>query len=322
MSNPSLQALVHTLRYEAQGIISVELRPAAAGVVFPGFEPGSHIDLHLPNGLVRSYSLVNPAGADRQRYVVGVLNDRNSRGGSRYVHEQLRVGMTLPISAPRNNFRLHESAPRSVLVAGGIGVTPICCMLQRLMALGQSADVIYCARTRSEAAFVADIAGLASERVRLTWHFDDEQGGSPNLQQLLTGYPLDTHFYGCGPAPMLNAFEKACEVLGYENAHVERFAATRAETPAASGSYVVELQRSGRSLRVEAGRSILDTLLDAGLTPDFNCREGVCGACETKVICGEVAHRDSILTKQEQAANKSMMICVSHGKGAALVLDL
>ena len=136
MPASTLTARVHTLRYEADGIVSVEFRPATAGVEFPPFEAGSHIDLHLPNGLVRSYSLCNPA-SDRGRYVVGVLNDRKSRGGSRYVHEQLRVGKTLEISAPRNNFQLHEDAPKSVLVSGGIGVTPIFCMLQRLAALGQ-----------------------------------------------------------------------------------------------------------------------------------------------------------------------------------------
>ncbi|MBS75613.1 MAG: oxidoreductase, partial [Variovorax sp.] len=139
MSSPTLNALVHTMRYEADGIVSVEFRPATPAVDFPAFEAGSHIDLHLPNGLVRSYSLCNPAG-DRQRYVVGVLNDRKSRGGSRYVHQQLRVGMTLPISAPRNNFALEEDARRSVLVAGGIGVTPIWCMLQRLASLGRPVE--------------------------------------------------------------------------------------------------------------------------------------------------------------------------------------
>lgn len=322
MSHLPLQAaLVHGLRYEAKGIISVELRPALPGVVFPGHEPGAHIDLHLPNGLTRSYSLIRP-GTDGRRYVIAVLNDRNSRGGSRYVHEQLRVGMTLPISAPRNNFPLHASAARSVLVAGGIGVTPIYSMLQRLVALGRQADVIYCARTRSEAAFATEIAGLASERVRLAWHFDDEQGAPPRLEELLAGYPGDAQFYCCGPTPMLDSFEKTCEALGYRNAHVERFAASQSHAPAAVEGYVVELRRSGRSVSVQPGSSLLDALLDAGLEPDFSCREGLCGACETRVICGEVAHHDSVLTKQEQAASKSMMICVSHGKGGALVLDL
>ena len=220
MSTPTLQALVYNLRHEARGIISVEFRPATADVSFPAFEAGSHIDLHLGNGLIRSYSLVN-AATDRQRYVVGVLHDPKSRGGSRYVHEQLRVGMTVPISVPRNNFKLDESAERSVLVAGGIGVTPIFCMLQRLVALGKQVDFIYCARSRLEAAFLAGIEAFAGEQIRIHWHFDEEHGKAPDLKSLLAGHSPDTHLYCCGPTPMLDAFENTCKTLGYVNAHVE-----------------------------------------------------------------------------------------------------
>ena len=239
MSSPTLSALVHTMRYEADGSVSVEFRPAAPEVDFPAFEAGSHIDLHLPNGLVRSYSLCNPS-SDRQRYVVGVLNDKKSRGGSRYVHQQLRVGMTLPISAPRNNFHLEEGAERSVLVAGGIGVTPIWCMLQRLVAIGKPVEMIYCARTRKEAAFCDAIEALAREnQVALTWHFDADKGAPPDLAAMLAGKSAGSHFYCCGPAPMLDAFEKTCEQLGYANAHVERFAAAHVEVPTATEAYVV-----------------------------------------------------------------------------------
>ncbi len=322
MSSPTLNALVHTMRYEADGIISVEFRPASKDVDFPAFDAGSHIDLHLPNGLVRSYSLCNPS-SDRQRYVVGVLNDRKSRGGSRYVHQQLRVGMTLPISAPRNNFKLQEGAGHSVLVAGGIGVTPIWCMLQRLVAIGRPVEMLYCARTRKEAAFCESIAALAAENsVQLTWHFDDEKGAPPNLAELLAGKGADSHYYCCGPTPMLDSFEKSCEQLGYPNAHIERFAAVHVEAPAASETFVVECARSGKSVEVPPGKSILDSLLDAGLSPDHSCKEGVCGACETKVISGEIDHRDGILTKAEQAANKTIMICVSGCKRGPLVLDI
>lgn len=321
MSTPTLQALVYNLRYEAKGIISVEFRPASADVSFPAFEAGSHIDLHLGNGLVRSYSLVNPV-TDRQRYVVGVLNDRNSRGGSRYVHEQLRVGVTVPISVPRNNFRLTESADHSVLVAGGIGVTPIFCMLQRLAALGKQVDFVYCARNRQETAFLHDIEAFASDRVCLHWHFDEERGGPPNLKELLAGHSTDAHLYCCGPTPMLDAFERTCEALGYVNAHIERFAAAHASVPSSNGGYAVELRKTGKTVLVPAGTSLLDALLGAGMQPDFSCKEGVCGACETKVLSGEVEHLDSILTKEERATNKSMMICVSRCRRGTLVLDL
>ncbi|MBB3175937.1 PDR/VanB family oxidoreductase [Variovorax sp. Sphag1AA] len=323
MSSPTLKALVHTMRYEADGIVSVEFRPASPDVDFPAFEAGSHIDLHLPNGLVRSYSLCNPS-SDRQRYVVGVLNDRKSRGGSRYVHQQLRVGMTLPISAPRNNFKLEEGAERSVLVAGGIGVTPIWCMLQRLVAIGRPVEFLYCARNRKEAAFCEAIGALAAEKgVQLTWHFDEEKGAPPNLTQLLADKGADSHYYCCGPTPMLDSFEKACEQLGFPHAHIERFAAVHVEAPSATQTYVVECAKSGKSVEVPPGKSILDSLIDAGLNPDHSCKEGVCGACETKVIeAGEIDHRDGILTKAEQAANKTIMICVSGCKRGPLVLDI
>jgi tetrachlorobenzoquinone reductase len=187
----TLNAFVHTLRFEAEDIIGIELRPVD-GSEFPSFEAGSHIDLHLPNGLVRSYSLLNAPG-ERGRYVIGVLKDRASRGGSRCVHDQLRVGMKLPISAPRNNFKLHEDAGRTVLVAGGIGVTPILCMGRRLQQLGRPFEVLYFARSRKSAAFIPELEALGAP---VLWHFDDEQGGPPDLKALLAARPAqaETHY--------------------------------------------------------------------------------------------------------------------------------
>ncbi|VTU18994.1 PDR/VanB family oxidoreductase [Variovorax sp. RA8] len=316
-----IEARVQRMRLEAPGVLSLELRAANEGEL-PAFEAGAHLDLHLPNGLVRSYSLINPAG-ERNRYVVAVQEDRASRGGSRYVHQQLRVGSTLPISAPRNHFRLHEEAPHSVLVAGGIGVTPLLAMLRRLAVLDRTADFFYCARSRREAAFVGELERLAGERVHLQWHFDDEAGAPPDLRHWLAGRPAEAHFYGCGPAPMLAAFERACEALGHANVHVERFAAPGiAPALEEEGAFSIELRRSGRTLEVVPGRSILDTLLDAGVDADHSCKEGVCGACETRVLAGEVEHRDGILTQAERAANKSMMLCVSRCRRGPLVLDL
>ena len=180
----TLNAFVHTLKFEAQDILSLELRPMA-GETFPAFEAGSHIDLHLPNGLVRSYSLLNDCN-ERHRYVVAVLKDKTSRGGSRAVHEQLRIAMPLKISQPRNHFQLEETAAHSVLVAGGIGITPILSMAHRLHQLGHPFEVVYCARSRQSAAFVAEIEALAPH---VHWHFDDEQGGPPDLQALLAARP-------------------------------------------------------------------------------------------------------------------------------------
>lgn len=320
-SNAStLQAWVHTLRHEAQEIISVELRPVN-GTEFPPFEAGSHIDLHLPNGMVRSYSLFNDC-KERHRYVVGVLKDRASRGGSRCVHEQLRVGMRLTISAPRNNFPLHEDAAHSVLVAGGIGITPILCMARRLKALGRSFEIMYFARSRQSAAFTDEVQALGAP---VSWHFDDEQGVPPDLRALLArrSAAQDTHHYACGPAALLDAFEKICAELGHPHAHIERFSAVEVKAAVdARQSYVVELRRSGKTFEVTPEKNLHRCLLDIGVDVPFSCEEGICGSCETRVIEGDVDHRDSVLTAAERATNKVMMVCVSGCKSERLVLDL
>ena len=321
MSNaPTLQAWVHTLRHEADEIISVELRPVDGGT-FPAFEAGSHIDLHLPNGMIRSYSLFNDC-TENHRYVVGVLKDRASRGGSRCVHEQLRVGTRLTISAPRNNFPLHEDATHSVLVAGGIGVTPMLCMARRLKAIGKSFEFMYFARSRMSAAFVAEIEALG---VPVTWHFDDERGGPPDLRALLARRQpaAGEHYYACGPTIMLDAFEKECADLGHVNAHIERFAAVEVAASAdARQTYTVELRRSGKTFEVTPEKSLHQCLIDIKADVAFSCEEGICGSCETRVLEGEPDHRDSVLTAAERAKNNVMMVCVSGCKSSRLVLDI
>jgi len=311
-------AFVRGLRYEAKDIVSVELNPIE-GAHFEPFTAGAHIDLHLPNGLLRSYSLLNSA-ADKDRYLLGILNDRNSTGGSAYIHRELRVGQILKISNPRNNFALDETANHTVLVAGGIGITPVYCMLLRLLSLGHSVELIYCARSRAEAAYIKELTQL---NVKITWHFDEEKGGlSPRLDEYLAGQAKDTHFYCCGPTAMIDAFEKACEKLGYEQVHVERFVAKKTATTVEEHDYVVELAKSAMTLDVPAGSSLLEVIENAGVLVNTACREGVCGACETKVLAGEPDHRDSVLSPRQKAANNVMMVCVSGCKGNKLVLDL
>jgi vanillate O-demethylase ferredoxin subunit len=304
------------MRYEAKGIVSLEL-VSPDGAALPPFEAGAHIDLHLANGVVRSYSLLN-SPEERQRYVVGVLNDRNSRGGSRYVHEQLRVGTVMPIAKPRNNFPLDDSAGHTVLIGGGIGITPIYCMFNELRRKHRSVELLYCARSREEAAFSDEL--LAGDGV--AFHFDTERGAPPDLRAYLAGKPADAHFYCCGPGPMLHAFESLCEELGLPNVHIERFAADEKVEPVQRDEYQAELARTKRIITVPAGKSLLDALLEAGVDVDHSCREGVCGACETAVLEGEPEHRDGVLSKAERAANRSMMVCVSGCKGRKLVLDL
>jgi len=318
MSN-TLNALVKTLRYEADSTISIELRPVD-GEVFPSFDAGSHIDLHLPNGLTRSYSLLNDV-SERDRYVVAVLKDRASRGGSRYIHEQLRVGTVLPISAPRNAFKLHEDAEHTVLVAGGIGITPLLCMARRLSSLGRSVELLYFARTRRHAAFVDSIKALG---LQVHWHFDEEAGGPPDIKALLSNRAakVNTHYYACGPSVMLDAFEKVCDELGYTNAHIERFSPVEVVAAKdARSTYTVHLQKTGKDIVITPELGLLNALKNAGCDIQTSCEEGVCGACETQVLSGVPDHRDSVLSPTERAANRSMMVCVSGCKSESLVLD-
>ncbi|MGE3248083.1 MAG: 2Fe-2S iron-sulfur cluster-binding protein [Beijerinckiaceae bacterium] len=303
------------IRYEAQDTHSFEFSPLD-GKALPQVEPGAHIDLHLPNGMMRQYSLVTAEGS-RTSYVVGVKKDRASRGGSKYIHDQLKVGQTLQVGGPRNNFPLDESASHSVLIAGGVGITPIWCMAQRLIAKGESWSMFYSCRTRAEAAFLGDLA----DRPEVTLHFDDESAGTfLDLGKIVAEAPEGAHFYCCGPTPMLQAYEAAAAGLPEGHMHVEYF--TAAEEAATEGGYTVVLQRSGREFPIPEGKTILQVLREAGLDVTYSCEEGVCGACETAVVSGTPDHRDNILTDREREESKTMMICCSGSKSARLVLDM
>ncbi|WP_277963259.1 PDR/VanB family oxidoreductase [Pseudomonas sp. RIT-To-2] len=314
--NIRLQAArVSRITRETDNVISIELNPAE-GQTFAAFEPGAHIDVHLPNGLVRSYSLMSTSGAS-SHYRLGVLLDRHSRGGSAFIHRHLRVGLRFNVSIPRNNFPVTQ-ASRAVLVAGGIGITPLLGMARQLADQGAAVDFLYCARSEREMAFRQELHALAGN---ITYHFDDVHGAAPDLLAYLGKYPAHTHAYCCGPAPMLAAFEHACKELGLEHCHVERFSGGL-PTVQQGGGYEVVLARSGRQLFHAGHGSLIDTLVAAGQTVSYSCREGVCGACETVVLEGTPEHRDFVLSPAEQASGKTMMICVSGCKTPRLVLDL
>jgi tetrachlorobenzoquinone reductase len=310
----TLRARLTAIRYAAEGIHLYEFS-ALDGGALPPFTAGAHVDLQLPNGLVRQYSLCNPQ-QETHRYVVGIKRDAASRGGSSYVHEQLRVGQVLAIGGPRNHFALHEEARHSVLIAGGIGVTPIACMAQRLRAIGASFEVHYSVRRRAEAAFLDVLAGP-----ELHLHVDAEHGNAPlPLAEVVTRAPAEAHLYCCGPGPMLDAFETATAGRPAGHAHLERFAA--AAPAATAGGFTVQLARAGRSLFVAPGCTILDTLRDNGIAVQASCEQGICGSCETRVLSGRPDHRDSLLSDEEKQANQVMMVCCSGSKDPVLVLDL
>ena len=286
------------------------------GKPLPAYQPGSHIDMHLPNGIVRQYSLLEPE-PDPRTYAIGVKRDPASRGGSRYVHDELRVGKTLKISAPRNNFPLIENAGHVVLIAGGIGITPIWCMVQRLAKLGRPWTLHYACRSRADMAFLAQLETTQNAH----FHFDDEMGGKfLDVGAIVAAAPADAHLYCCGPTPMLKAFETATADRPREQVHIEYF--TPKQEAAKSGGFTVELARSGKEFVIPEGKTILQVLLDAGIDVDYSCELGICGACEQRVISGIPEHRDAILTEEEQASNTKVMICCAGCKTERLVLDL
>lgn len=315
----SIAVRVQATRYEAADILSFEFAPLQPGEL-PAFTAGAHVDVYIAPGLVRSYSLCN-AQDDRHRYRIAVHHGGKSRGGARQMHESLRAGQTVEISPPRNHFVLQENADASVLIAGGIGITPLLAMVRRLHALNRHWELFYCARSGAHAAFLDELRQLAaaSSRGKLHLHFDDQAKGLLDIAAIIKAAKAGTHFYCCGPQPMLQAFELACQGLPAEQIHLEYFNAK--EAAPLPGGFDVQLARSGVTVQVAAGQSILDTLLAAGVTIPYSCREGICGSCEVRVLEGEPDHRDLVLSPSEQAENKVMMVCCSGSKSARLVLD-
>ena len=297
---------LEAIRYAAADTCLFELAEPE-GRLLPDYEPGAHIDVHMPGGLMRQYSLVRPYRSD-QGYLVGIKLDAATRGGSRFMLQQARVGQVFQVGPPRNNFPLARDAPHSVLIAGGIGVTPIWCMARRLSEIGASFELHYAVRARAEAAFTAPT------------HVDAEAAGVLDVAAIVRGAPADAHLYCCGPAPMLAAFEAATAERPAERVHVEYFSAPAPEP--LEGGFVVVLAKSGRELVIPPGSSILDAVRAAGVDAPSSCEQGVCGACETRVLEGALDHRDHILSPAERAAGKTMMICCSGSLGDRLVLDL
>ncbi|MEH3036433.1 MAG: PDR/VanB family oxidoreductase [Sphingomonas adhaesiva] len=321
MSDIVRTARVSGIAWEATDVFSVTLAGLDGDTLAP-FDPGAHIDIELPNGLMRSYSLSNPDG--RGPYRLTIARDAASTGGSAYVAEQLRPGQTVRISDWRNNFPLAEGAALSVFIAGGIGVTPFVPMAARLNALGRRWRLHYCVRTRDRAALLGELEALASQGAgEIVLNVDHEPGGALlDIRGIVAALGPQDHVYCCGPAGMLDAFRTTTAQEGVEEARVHfEYFKSNVEV-AAGGGYDLVLSKTGRTVRVAEGATILETLLAAGLDVPFSCEEGVCGACETRVLAGEPDHRDLILSDAERRSNAVMMICCSGAKSPSLTLDL
>lgn len=302
----------------AEGIIRLDLVSADGGVL-PPFEAGAHVDIHIAPGLVRQYSLTNDP-RQRDRYVLGILRDPASRGGSAAIHETFRVGDEISAGLPRNQFRLVENAARTILLAGGIGVTPMLAMAQRLNALAAPFELHYCARSRSRAAFL-DLIAESPFAERVTTHFDDEAAEQRFDAAAVLMPDPSAHLYVCGPTGFMDHVLTTARSLGWaeDRLHVEYFSAAPEMTGA---GFTVRAARSGGEFAIPEDASIAQVLLRAGIAIPLSCEQGICGACLTPVLEGRPDHRDMFQTDEEKAANTQITVCCSRALSSLLVLDL
>jgi vanillate monooxygenase ferredoxin subunit len=306
---------------EAEDICSFELA-SADGAPLPAFSAGSHVDVQLPGGLTRQYSLCNDP-AESHRYLIGVLRDPASRGGSQAMHDAVKEGDTLQISPPKNHFALAHEARRHLLLAGGIGVTPILCMAERLARSGGAFEMHYCTRSRGRTAFHDRIASSAFA-ASVQFHFDDGEAAQKLDLPALLGTPrAGEHVYVCGPKGFMDAVLGTARTAGWPEAqlHYEFFGADVAPA-AGDGAFEVQLSSSGRVISVAADQTVVKALEAAGIIVPTSCEQGVCGTCLTRVLEGECDHKDLYLTPEEQTANDQFLPCCSRAKSTRLVLDL
>lgn len=311
----TLKLRVQSICFQTDQVVVYEFRDVK-GRCLPDAEPGSHVDVHLSDSFVRSYSLID--AEDKRRYRIAVAREQGGRGGSRWMHENVQVGDLVDVSAPRNNFALEARAAHSMLIAGGIGITPLYAMLQRLEAQGASWELHYSTRAPLSTTFLHEL----SQRFccgTVTFYHPKGGSGRIDLAALVGHSPSGSHFYCCGPAGMIDAFLAAASGLPGDVVHVERFSGA---VQVAQGGFEAVLARSNRTLRVSKGKTILGCLLEAGIDVPHSCREGVCGACEIKLLEGIGDHCDLIQSDAEKAANNSIFVCCSGSLTPSLTLDI
>lgn len=304
------------------------LAPADASARLPGYSAGAHISVEtlLESGPQwRRYSLVNfsdraEALAHPAEYVVAVRRDERGRGGSKYLHEQVKAGDRLRALPPRNDFPLSPHTTGAVLVAGGIGITPLATMAAHLRASGCPVQLYFAGRNRESLAYLEPLRALLGER--LCVHVDEDMGGPPDLAAVVTAAPADADVYVCGPQPMLDAVLGATRAQAWApgRVHFEMFSPPTGPLP--DRSFDVVLARSGKALRVTAGQTLLHALNEAGCDVLYDCERGECGVCRIPVIEGCIEHRDYVLTEREKNEGRVMHACVSRCIGDRLVVDL
>lgn len=313
-----LEMRVRGLREEAAGILGIELRPADDVPLEWRWDPGAHVDVRVEGGLVRQYSLTNLAGEGCVR--LAVKQEDASRGGSRWLHERLRIGSRLEVGAPRNLFPLREGEGEVVLVAAGIGVTPLLAMYRQCRRDARPARLLYFTRSPSHAAFAEELAGDPS--VRLV-HGLDGVGVMARLRAELPAWRPDATLYTCGPAPFMATVMEQASALGWpvDALLQEHFQAPSGEAVTPSAGLELVLARSGRSVRVEEGETLVDAAARVGVAIPTSCGMGVCGCCLTRVLSGSPEHRDQFLSDAERASGEWVLPCVSGSQGERLELE-
>ncbi|MGH6939030.1 PDR/VanB family oxidoreductase [Hypericibacter sp.] len=310
---PEFRVEIETIVPAAEGVVAIILR-RPDGSPLPAWQPGAHIDLLLPSGTVRQYSLCGDPG-DLRRWRIAVLREQAGRGGSAEVHDRLRAGQTLTVRGPRNAFVLRDGK-RYLFVAGGIGITPILPMVREAHGRGADWRLIYGGRSRGSMAFVEELHRIEPSRVEI---LPQDVAGLLDLGRIQLAAAAGAQIYCCGPTGLLNALEERFKAAGLAEAlHVERFTAA----PADGAALLVILARSGREVAVAPTCSILEALRAAGCEVPSSCEQGLCGTCETKVLAGKPDHRDQLLTEAERQRGDVMMVCVSRALTPSLTLDL
>lgn len=319
----TLDVRVKQIRYEGKGINSYELTNPS-GQALPRFEAGSHIDVHLKNGVIRQYSLCN-SPAERNRYVIAVLKDESGRGGSRAVHESIGAGDIVTISKPRNHFALAEGARKVVLIAGGIGVTPLKAMAHELEQRGVDFDMHYCARSQDAAAFGPEFASMLRAG-KLHYHFDDgAEADRLDLRALLAEPQPGTHVYYCGPGGFMAACADAASHWPKGTVHFEHFKAPEQPKREPSGTENAEgcdvtIASTGQVIHVGPEQNFSEALGEASVEVPTSCCAGLCATCKVRYLEGEVEHNDFILDEDER--REFLTVCVSRPISKTLILDL
>ncbi len=320
MKDSLIAARVIVRERVACDVVSLRLASGEANAELPAFEAGAHIDLHLRGGLVRKYSLCSDP-SERAFYEIAVKREPASRGGSVFVHDEIQIGDIVSVGRPENYFPLAPDGSGAVLLAAGIGITPLLAMARTLKRAGRALDFHYFVRSLDDAAYARTLqdhlADVSTLHVGLTPELTRE-----TLAQIVRRMSAQEHLYFCGPAPFMDAADAiACDHLPEQQIHCERFSAAASDV-AGERSFEIQLARSQRVLTVPPEKSITDVLFEHGVPIGTSCEAGICGACRTAVLDGTPDHRDDFLSAADKARNDCIMPCVSRCKSGRLVLDI